>query len=119
MVGAILEVALSYLRPRMFRALFEPVATGIAVSLIAASLVAVGSRYFGGGAGPCIDAPSPFFAKCPNIDAGRAYPWGDARWIGLGFLLVGCCARGYDGPPFREYSRVRVSHCRWNQMDRA
>lgn len=88
MVAALIEVALSFLRPKALRALFPPIVTGTTVSLIGASLIAVGMRYWGGGAGPCISAPVPFFEKCPNILAERAYPWGHSNWIGLGFLVL-------------------------------
>lgn len=88
MVGALLEIALSFLRPSALRALFPPIVTGVTVSLIGASLIGTGLKYFAGGAGPCIDPPTPFFEKCPNILAERSFPWGDSHWIGLGFLVL-------------------------------
>lgn len=90
MVGALLEIALSFMRPNALRKLFPPLVTGVTVSLIGASLVGVGLRYWAGGAGPCYTIPdvNPFFATCPNILAKRTYPWGDSHWIGLGFLVL-------------------------------
>lgn len=88
MVSAQIEVALYFLRPKVLRAFFPPIFTGVTVSLIGASLIAVGMRYWGGGAGPCLSPPTPFFEKCPNILAGKAYPWGRRNWIGLGFLVL-------------------------------
>lgn len=88
MVGAFLEIALSFMRPGAIKKIFPPIVTGTVVSLIGASLVGVGLKYWAGGAGPCINPPTDFFASCPNILANRAYPWGDAHWIGLGFLVL-------------------------------
>lgn len=88
MVGALLEIALSFIPPKTIKKIFPPIVTGTVVTLIGASLVGVGLKYWAGGAGPCINPPTDFFAKCPNILAKRAYPWGDAHWIGLGFLVL-------------------------------
>lgn len=88
MVGSCLEILLSFVRSKVLRKMFPPIVTGTTVFLIGASLVGVGLSYWAGGAGPCYTNPSiPFFAKCPNIAAERAYPWGDAHWIGLGFFV--------------------------------
>lgn len=88
MVGALLEVGLSFLRPSFLMKIFPPIVTGVTVFLIGASLIGVGLAYWAGGAGPCYTAPSiEFFAECPNMAANRHYPWGDAHWIGLGFFV--------------------------------
>lgn len=106
MVGALIEVLLSFLRPRALRKLFPPIVTGTTVFLIGASLVGVGLKNWAGGAGPCLTAKeiSPdgdrtvltqfmldFFVDCPSIDSSglgeRHYPWGSAEWIGLGFFV--------------------------------
>lgn len=88
MVGALLEIALSFMPPKMIKKIFPPIVTGSVVTLIGASLVGVGLKYWAGGAGPCISPPTDFFATCPNILAKRNYPWADAHWIGLGFLVL-------------------------------
>jgi len=88
MVGALVEIALSFMPPKAIKKVFPPIVTGSVVTLIGASLVGVGLKYWAGGAGPCINPPTDFFATCPNILAKQNYPWGDAHWIGLGFLVL-------------------------------
>lgn len=62
--------------------------TGIVVFLIGASLIGdSGFLAWGGGSTNCKNRPdSGIFELCPTIFAPHALQWGDARYIGLGFL---------------------------------
>jgi xanthine/uracil permease len=56
--------------------------------LIGVELIGSGFKGWAGGSGPCSDAiPTDFFAKCPDITAPHALPWGSAQYIGLGFSV--------------------------------
>lgn len=81
-------MALAFVPPKTLKKVFPPVVTGTVILLIGASLVGdSGALNWGGGSGNCHLRPETgFFALCPNINAERAYKWGDARFIGLGFL---------------------------------
>ncbi|CAD6930688.1 unnamed protein product [Tilletia controversa] len=87
-VCSLLEMALSFVPPRVLKRVFPPVVTGVVVLLIGVNLIGEsGFKNWGGGSGNCSSRPETgFFALCPNINAPRAYAWGDARFIGLGFL---------------------------------
>lgn len=81
-------MGLAFVSPKVLKRIFPPVVTGTVILLIGASLVGEsGFLNWGGGSGNCHSRPETgFFALCPNINAPRAYQWGDARYIGLGFL---------------------------------
>lgn len=81
-------MGLAFVSPKVLKRIFPPVVTGTVILLIGASLVGEsGFLNWGGGSGNCHYRPETgFFALCPNINAPRAYQWGDARFIGLGFL---------------------------------
>ncbi|KAL8287462.1 hypothetical protein RQP46_003320 [Phenoliferia psychrophenolica] len=85
---SLLEMGISFLSPRTLRRIFPPVVTGTVVVLIGASLVgSSGFADWGGGSGSCMSRPETgLYALCPNINAPHALQWGDARYIGLGFL---------------------------------
>lgn len=101
MVGALLEIVLSFIPPRALRKTFPPLVTGTTVFLIGASLIPVGLSQWAGGAGPCRDVKDieqlngivpgflENFRDCPNIfgPGDRHYPWGAPEWIGLGFFV--------------------------------
>jgi xanthine/uracil permease len=87
-VCSLVEIALSFLPPKVLKKIFPPIVTGPAVLLIGVELIGVGFKGWAGGSGPCSDlAPLEFFAKCPNIAAPHALPWGSAEYIGLGFSV--------------------------------
>lgn len=100
MVGALLEIALSFIPHRALRKAFPPLVTGVTVFLIGASLVPVGLSQWAGSSGPCKDyrlvealnanatGIGPIFEECPIVTPdGRSYPWGAPEWIGLGFFV--------------------------------
>ena len=122
MIGALLEIALSFIPPKALRRIFPPIVTGITVLLIGASLIPVGLSYWAGGAGPCLNYkliesvggnPSSLeiFKDCPNIfgPGDRHYPWGSAQWIGLGFFVfVIIILVEIFGSPFLRNTQVMI-----------
>jgi uric acid-xanthine permease len=85
---SLVEIALSFLPPRLLQRIFPPIVTGPTVLLIGVDLIgASGFKNWAGGSGLCSDAnPIAFFAKCPDITAPHALPWGSAQYIGLKLL---------------------------------
>ncbi|KAK4700913.1 hypothetical protein P7C70_g5330, partial [Phenoliferia sp. Uapishka_3] len=85
---SLLEMGISFCSPKTLRRIFPPVVTGTVVVLIGASLVgSSGFLDWGGGSGDCSSRPTTgLYQLCPNINAPHALQWGDARYIGLGFL---------------------------------
>jgi xanthine/uracil permease len=81
---SLVEIALSFLPPRMLQKIFPPIVTGPTVLLIGVDLIgASGFKGWAGGSGLCSEAnPPAFFAKCPDITAVHALPWGSAEYIG-------------------------------------
>lgn len=55
--------------------------------LIGIHLVETGFQGWMGGSGPCANPTTDFFARCPNINAPHALPWGSAEYLGLGFSV--------------------------------
>lgn len=123
MVGALLEIALSFIPLKALRKAFPPLVTGVTVFLIGASLIPVGLRQWAGGAGPCLDAKEieslggtipDFlfeFTECPKIDGpgDRHYPWGSPEWIGLGFFVfVIIIILEIFGSPFLRNTQVMI-----------
>jgi uracil-xanthine permease len=85
---ALLEIGMSFTSPRILRKIFPPLVTGPTVALIGISLVQSGFQDWAGGSGPCNARPTDgIFELCPTIYAPRPLPWGDAKFIGLGFLV--------------------------------
>ena len=82
---SLIEIAISFLPPKVIKKVFPPIVTGPTVLLIGVDLIgASGFKNWAGGAGLCADAnPSAFFAKCPDITAPHALPWGSAEYIGM------------------------------------
>lgn len=74
-VCGLLEVALSFLPPKILQKIFPPIVTGPVVLLIGVSLIQSGFEDFVGGSG------------CMGSDCARGHPWGSAQYIGLGFLV--------------------------------
>ncbi|KAI9284066.1 permease family-domain-containing protein [Umbelopsis sp. AD052] len=110
MICSLLPMALSFLPPRTLKKMFPPIVTGTTVFLIGLSLVTAGFQSWGGGAGPCVSRPeSGFFSVCSELGAPNAAPWGDPRWIGLGFLVyISIILIEYFGSPFLKNIQVVV-----------
>eukprot|EP00871_Galdieria_phlegrea_P004973 jgi/Galph1/5477/GphlegSOOS_G4152.1 len=106
MVCCLLEIALSFIPVKALRRIFPPIVTGSTVVLIGTSLVSSGMQDWAGGSGNCYnyaravsnleslgiqnitDILPSSLALCPSSSSEyQAYPWGDARWIGLGALV--------------------------------
>lgn len=85
-VCSLVEIALSFLPPKVLQKIFPPIVTGPTVMLIGVDLVQTGFKDWAGGSGLCSDtSPTAFFAKCPDITAPHALPWGSAQFIGMHF----------------------------------
>lgn len=85
---AFLEMGLAFLPPKILQKIFPPIVTGPTVMLIGVSLIQTGFMSWAGGSGPCSNAnPTAFYAKCPDVEATRALPWGSSEYIGLGFSV--------------------------------
>ncbi|KAK0548339.1 hypothetical protein OC846_004525 [Tilletia horrida] len=87
-VCSLLEMALSFAPPRVLKRIFPPIVSGVVVLLIGISLIGEsGFKNWAGGAGQCSSRPDTgLFQVCPIVGAPNAYKWGDARYIGIGFL---------------------------------
>lgn len=125
-VGALLEILLSFVPPKSLCKIFPPVVSGSTVFLIGAALIGVGLKNWAGGAGPCYtyseltrlgvsveDIPQNLvnFADCPSTlgPGDRHYPWGSARWIGLGFFVFSIIVLiEFFGSPFLRNTQVIV-----------
>ncbi|KAM0753435.1 xanthine/uracil permease [Meredithblackwellia eburnea MCA 4105] len=85
---SILEMGLAFVSPKLLKKIFPPIVTGCVILLIGADLVgSSGFKNWGGGSGSCYGHPtSGIFELCPTIYAPKPLAWGDARFIGLGFL---------------------------------
>ncbi|KAL8798750.1 MAG: hypothetical protein Q9182_006411 [Xanthomendoza sp. 2 TL-2023] len=87
-VCALLEILLSFTRPKLLKKIFPPLVTGPTVALIGIHLIETGFRNWAGGSGSCSDRPtSGPFRLCPSNNAPHALPWGSAEFIGLGFSV--------------------------------
>lgn len=108
-VCALVEVAISFLPPRILLRMFPPIVTGPTVTLIGVHLVGSGFKDWMGGSGQCSAAsPAGPFAKCPDISAPHALPWGSAEFLGLGFsvfITIILCER-FGSPIMRSTSVV-------------
>ncbi|KAG0291121.1 hypothetical protein BGZ98_003138 [Dissophora globulifera] len=110
MVCSLLPIILSFVPPRALKRIFPPIVTGVTVMLIGVSLVTSGIQQWGGGAGPCASRPAlgPF-VDCPVVGAPHAAPWGDAQWIGLGFLVFfTIMVVEFFGSPFMKNAQVVI-----------
>ncbi|KAL8904981.1 MAG: hypothetical protein Q9171_006850 [Xanthocarpia ochracea] len=87
-VCALLEVGLSFTRPKLLKRVFPPLVTGPTVALIGVKLTESGFQNWAGGSGACRERPeSGLFSVCPRVGAPHALPWGSAEFIGLGFSV--------------------------------
>ncbi|CAZ86189.1 unnamed protein product [Tuber melanosporum] len=109
-VCALLEIALSFVPPRVLRRIFPPLVTGPAVMLVGVKLIASGFKNWAGGSGPCALMPEKgFFSLCPNTGAPHPLPWGSAQFIGLGFsvfITIIICER--FGSPIMQSTSVAI-----------
>lgn len=107
---ALLEIFLAFLPPKVILRIFPPIVTGPTVMLIGVNLVGSGFTNWAGGTGPCSNAsPAPFFAKCPNINAPNALPWGSPEYLGLGFsvfVTIFICER--FGAPLMQSAAIFI-----------
>ncbi|KAG0378947.1 hypothetical protein BGX24_002279 [Mortierella sp. AD032] len=110
MICALLPIVLSFIPPRALKRVFPPIVTGVTVMLIGVNLVTSGMQQWGGGSGPCISRPtSGPFVDCPSVGAPNAAPWGDAQWIGLGFLVFSIImVVEFFGSPFMKNAQVVI-----------
>lgn len=109
-VCALFEILISFIPPKILLKLCPPIVTGPTVMLIGVHLIETGFKNWAGGSGPCSNAATAtdFFAKCPNIEAPHALPWGSPEFLGLGlsvFLTIILCER-YGSPIMKSTSVV-------------
>ncbi|KAG0644693.1 Xanthine/uracil/vitamin C permease [Tuber brumale] len=109
-VCALLEIALSFMPPRLLQKIFPPLVTGPTVMLVGVKLIASGFKNWAGGNGPCADFPKTgLFSLCPNTAAPHPLPWGSAEFIGLGFsvfIAIIICER--FGSPIMQSTSVAI-----------
>jgi len=86
---ALLEIGLSFMRPKLLKKLFPPIVTGPTVALIGVKLIETGLKNWAGGSGSCYGRPSVngVLQLCPSNTAPHALAWGSAEFIGLGFSV--------------------------------
>lgn len=123
--GSWWQIFLSFVPPKILRRVFSPIVSGSTVFLIGASLVGVGLKGWAGGAGPChtyqklvqLGGPDAvpeglaIFKYCPHIfgPGDCHYPWGDARWIVLGFFVFSIIVLiEVFGSPFLRNTQVMI-----------
>ncbi|KAK1981616.1 uracil-xanthine permease [Colletotrichum cereale] len=127
---ALIEIAISFMPPKIMLRVFPPIVTGPTgkppgaaipktldgalvsdvrpVMLIGIHLIGTGFQNWMGGSGPCANPTSDFFARCPNIAAPHALPWGSAEYLGLGFsvfIAIILCER-FGAPIMKSTSVV-------------
>ncbi|KAK2023204.1 uracil-xanthine permease [Colletotrichum zoysiae] len=105
---ALIEIAISFMPPKIMLRVFPPIVTGPTVMLIGINLIGSGFQNWMGGSGPCANPTSDFFARCPNIGAPHALPWGSAEYLGLGFsvfITIILCER-FGAPIMKSTSVV-------------
>ncbi|KFA54194.1 hypothetical protein S40293_06277 [Stachybotrys chartarum IBT 40293] len=107
-VCALLEVLISFIPPKTLLRIFPPIVSGPTVMLIGVKLIESGFRNWLGGSGLCSDPNAPeFFARCPDITAPNALPWGSPQYIGLGFsVFVGIVLCERFGSPIMKSTSV-------------
>jgi uric acid-xanthine permease len=128
-VCALLEILISFIPPKTMLKIFPPIVTGPTVMLIGKRplfrtnsvsssdqivslgihLIESGFKNWAGGSGPCYQPTTAFFAKCPNINAPHALPWGSAEYLGLGFsvfITIILCER--FGAPIMKSTSVII-----------
>ena len=109
-VCSLLEILISFIPPRLLLRLLPPLVTGPTVMLIGISLIESGFEDWMGGSGLCAVPATAvgFYAKCPDITAPHALPWGSAEYLGLGFsvfITIILCER-FGSPIMKSTSVV-------------
>ncbi|EOO00770.1 putative purine permease protein [Phaeoacremonium minimum UCRPA7] len=108
-VCALVEVLISFIPPKTMLRIFPPIVTGPTVMLIGIHLIQSGFQNWAGGSGLCsATEPIEFYARCPNITAPHALPWGSPEYLGLGFsvfLTIILCER-FGSPIMKSTSVV-------------
>jgi len=102
-------MAMSFVNPYHLKRIFPPMVTGGVVLLIGASLIgSSGFLDWGGGSNGCQLRPtSGIFELCPTIFAPKPLLWGDARFIGLGFLsFITIVVVEFFGSPFMKNASI-------------
>lgn len=67
---ALLQVALSFVPPKILKKIFPPLVTGPTVLLIGASLIQTGFQNWAGGSGDCSSRPETgIYRLCPTVNA--------------------------------------------------
>ncbi|KAK1997604.1 uracil-xanthine permease [Colletotrichum falcatum] len=105
---ALIEIVISFMPTKIMLRVFPPIVTGPTVMLIGINLIGSGFQNWMGGSGPCANPTSDFFARCPNIGAPHALPWGSAEYLGLGFsvfITIILCER-FGAPIMKSTSVV-------------
>ncbi|KAK4231929.1 putative uric acid-xanthine permease [Podospora fimiseda] len=106
---ALIEIALSFMPPKIMLRIFPPIVTGPTVMLIGIHLIESGFKNWAGGSGLCSEKnPAEFFKLCPDITAPNALPWGSPEYLGLGlsvFLTIILCER-FGSPIMKSTSVV-------------
>lgn len=99
LVASLLEVAISFVPPKVLRKLFPHTVTGTCVLLIGASLSGTGMKYWGGGvfcAENSMSRSGPWHANsavpgpqlCTGENGDTNLSFGDARYVGMGALVL-------------------------------
>lgn len=87
-VVMLLQVAISFIKPRILMKFFPKLITGMVMVCIGSGLTANGIKSWAGGSGPCMSRPaSGLFSMCPNTQAPKPHPWGSPVFVGLGFSV--------------------------------
>ena len=88
-ICSLIEILVSFTPSRILLRLLPPIVTGPTVMLIGVHLIQTGFLDWMGGSGQCSSASTAteFYARCPNVDAPHALPWGSAEFLGLGFSV--------------------------------
>merc|ERR1712000_196252 len=110
-VCSLLEIAMSFIPPRMLLRMFPPIVTGPTVMLIGVKLIKSGFQNWMGGTGLSSSPATAvdFFAKCPDISAPNALEWGSPEYLGLGFsvfITIIICER--FGSPIMKSTSVII-----------
>ncbi|CAK1354661.1 unnamed protein product [Cercospora beticola] len=80
-----MQFLVSLIPAKTLKRIFPPTVTGLLLLVLGAYLVTTAGESWGGGAS-CLDGQG-VNALCPNINAPRPLPWGDPKFIGIGFSV--------------------------------
>lgn len=77
------QFLVAFIPPKTLNRIFPKVVTGTLLLLCGIYLVSTGAEAWGGGAS-CMNGTG-IYALCPTTKAPKPLPWGDARFVGIGF----------------------------------